>query len=540
MCKAYSYVRFSSDQQADGDSKRRQSDVSRFCRSHKLTLDRRNYQDLGVSAFTGKNKDEGALGAFLEAVKKGKIKKGSVLIVEQLDRLTRIEPVDAIKLFGDILKSGVRIGHLKKGRILDKSCLRGFAIMEFVMELILANEESAKKSERVTQSLHQNLANAKDKIWTSKGPAWLKLSEDRTHWIVLEDKAATVKLIFEMCIDGLGAEAICKRLVADGIEPLNGKRWNRNYIRNLLRSKIVLGEYQPKTQRQIKYHDDGETEVVRLKERKTVGDPIPDYYTPVIDQTTWYKAQRSLDGRRRHRAPVTRFVNIVGGLVKDKKTDTTMYCATRPGAKKILYPSAAVNGAGVFWSVHLPIVERAVLASVKELEIDSHQSPEENQLEGLRAKRATIKANIDKAQATLQADEDFDAGWTALRNLDKMFKQVENQIEVLEAKLSEKPSDRLEGVKTAIQALEESNTHETRLALRSQLRSLIERIVITKENAFWSGNDGVSMLISYVDQPVARRVCVDLKENTYVNLRWDKEEGDDAVSVEGLNYHPLP
>jgi len=503
MCKAYSYVRFSSDQQADGDSQRRQSDVSAFCQQHNLTLDSLTYQDLGVSAFRGKNKDEGALAAFLDGVKKGRIKKGSVLIVEQLDRLTRIEPDEAIALFSKILRSGVCIGHLRKNRILDKSCLKGFGIMEFVAELILANEESEKKSERVRGALAQNQNRAKTgKIWTSKGPSWLKLSDDRSHWIVIEEQKAKVQRIFKLS-KTMGVEAIAKQLTKEGVKPLNGKRWNRNYIRNLLRSKTVLGEYQPTTG----------------KERKPVGDPIQGYYTPIIDEATFYEAQAALDSRVRHRGPTSKFVNILGGLVKDKATGSTMYLASKPqrdgSIKKSLYPSDAINGTGKYWSVDLELVEKAILASVNEVVLTSDQSEEEKQLEGLKAKLQTITARIDQTTDTIDETPDFGAAMKVLQKLEETKNDTETAIEQLEAELSNKPEDTLSASREAITALESASEAElptVRLMLRSRLRSLIDKIVAEKEG------DIVALYISYKGLPKSKTVTIKPKDRQFTLL----------------------
>src|ERR1043166_2671015 len=73
QAKAFSYIRFSSPAQSGGDSVRRQSKAARaYCSSHNLLLDEElTFQDFGVSAFRGRNVDEGALGAFLNAIKAG-------------------------------------------------------------------------------------------------------------------------------------------------------------------------------------------------------------------------------------------------------------------------------------------------------------------------------------------------------------------------------------------------------------------------------------------------------------------------------------
>ncbi len=51
--------------------------------------DKFTYKDLGVSAYDRSNLERGALGLFLEAVEAGKVPKGSILLVEAFDRLTR-------------------------------------------------------------------------------------------------------------------------------------------------------------------------------------------------------------------------------------------------------------------------------------------------------------------------------------------------------------------------------------------------------------------------------------------------------------------
>ena len=96
--RAYSYTRFSSPEQAAGDSLRRQLDAARaYADKHDLDLDT-ELHDAGVSAYAGKNVTEGALGSFMNRVDAGDIPAGSVLLVEALDRLSRMAPLDALDL----------------------------------------------------------------------------------------------------------------------------------------------------------------------------------------------------------------------------------------------------------------------------------------------------------------------------------------------------------------------------------------------------------------------------------------------------------
>jgi Resolvase, N terminal domain len=67
--QAYSYIRFSSPQQMQGDSLRRQTEASEeYAAAHGLRLDYSlNLRDLGVSAYRGRNSTEGALAGFMTA-----------------------------------------------------------------------------------------------------------------------------------------------------------------------------------------------------------------------------------------------------------------------------------------------------------------------------------------------------------------------------------------------------------------------------------------------------------------------------------------
>src|SRR6516164_8579510 len=114
---AYSYVRFSHPDQAKGDSVRRHTEAAaEWCLRNGLRLDESTtLRDLGKSAFSGehrKNPDRHALAAFLKLVEAGKVPRGSYLIIENLDRLTREDERSAPRLWMDILDQGVNIVQL--------------------------------------------------------------------------------------------------------------------------------------------------------------------------------------------------------------------------------------------------------------------------------------------------------------------------------------------------------------------------------------------------------------------------------------------
>src|SRR5262245_23575302 len=108
---AYSYIRFSNREQKKGDSLRRQTEQAEaYAARRGWTLDTSlNLRDLGVSAFRGDNALVGNLGVFLDAIKRGTVKPGSVLIVESFDRLSRQGIDEGYEVVKKILKAGIII-----------------------------------------------------------------------------------------------------------------------------------------------------------------------------------------------------------------------------------------------------------------------------------------------------------------------------------------------------------------------------------------------------------------------------------------------
>jgi hypothetical protein len=120
---AYSYIRFSTSEQKKGDSLRRQTELSeRYASTHGLTLDNSvHLHDLGLSAFDRSNIERGALGGFLEAVKRGQVAPGSFLLVESLDRLSRDKVLAALEIFISI---AVSYTHLTPFRRTERDGIR--------------------------------------------------------------------------------------------------------------------------------------------------------------------------------------------------------------------------------------------------------------------------------------------------------------------------------------------------------------------------------------------------------------------------------
>ena len=356
MPRAYSYVRFSTPEQSKGDSLRRQQELSEaYAAEHGLTLDTTlTFHDLGVSAYKGSNVERGRLGDFIEACKSGLVERGSYLLVESLDRISRAEVMDALELFLSILNHGIVIVTLGDGRVYRKNGT------DLSMDLIIsitvmtrAHEESATKSKRLRAAWNNKRSNIGIKKLTARSPLWLTLNADRTEFNFISKRVEVVKEIISLAKNGFGQLAIAKMLNERGTPAFSGEKnaWHSSYIQKILTSKQLYGEFQP-----------GET----LNGKKVfTGAPIDDYYPAVITKDEFYslqafRAQNAVGGGRARKGKTV--PNLLSGLLRcgycgrsnmviagaaAKRVKTPEGETIRP-PKKVLVCDAARRGMGCY------------------------------------------------------------------------------------------------------------------------------------------------------------------------------------------------
>ncbi len=289
MAKAYSYIRFSTPSQSGGDSFRRQTEDAReYADIHGLELDDLKFTDLGRSAFRGSNVKRGELKDFLRAVESGKVAPGSYLLVEALDRLSRAAPSTSQRLLLDLIEAGIVVVTLMDKRVYDKATVNRdpFALMDSVMKLYAAHEESRKKSERF-EKLFKARRNKGAPIIGFVGPGWVKKRADKLGWELIPEKAESVRKLFEATLAGHGGVTLVKMANAEKWVPFGhrGTSWHQGSISKVLKNRACIGEYQP----------------MRLDDGKLVpaGLPIPDYYPAVVSEEDFNLVQSTLVQRSR-------------------------------------------------------------------------------------------------------------------------------------------------------------------------------------------------------------------------------------------------
>ena len=298
---AYSYIRFSSAQQEKGDSLRRQTDLrDQVLAEHpEWTLAETTYQDLGKSAYDGSNIADGALGAFIVACESGKIPRGSVLIIEQWDRLSRLPVVEAIELFSRITRCCVDICTAIDKEIHNRESMKDAGnLLKSIIRMQLANEESEKKSKRVREALEKKRRDVKS-VMTTNCPGWLRWNGSAFE--AIPERAKVVLEIFQKTADGKGRLSICNELNQRNEPNWGGGNvggWWPCIISKTLRNRAVLGEFQP--HRTIKTQDGTRTRTTR----EPAGDVRQGYYPKVIDDVLWQKVQARIAGSKKCGGPM--------------------------------------------------------------------------------------------------------------------------------------------------------------------------------------------------------------------------------------------
>lgn len=499
--KAYSYVRMSTDLQLKGDSLRRQREVSRkYADAHGLDLvEDFELHDIGVSAFSGKNIASGSFGRFLSAVRKGKIEKGSYLLVESFDRMSRQEPIVALKPFMEIVEAGLVLVTLD-----DERVFRGKISFEdliiSIAKMSRANEESARKSERIAQAWKAKRAAIGQKKMTARCPGWLRLTPDRIKFEVIEERAAIVRRIFEEAASGIGTYSIVRRLNEDGVPTFTDKRgWQKSTVHKILSSSAAIGTFQPGK--------------VDGSKRTPDGDPIRDYFPKIVPQKVFEAAQRGRlerqtkpeAGRRGSGGPKGRnFSNLFSKLAVCDYCGFPMHHqskGTPSKGKAYLVCSNALRNLGCLMNGHWRYdqFETMFLSFVEQLDLASLVSSSEHS-----SKRNEVAFHLDAAvgKVRLLEDEqrkayeiglkmaDFNSEFIAERikktelelvAAKKQEKQLRHEISVLDQTVLTyyQHPDQVAGLIERVRAARGGDVYKLRAQIASRLQSLISELRLT-------------------------------------------------------------
>jgi DNA invertase Pin-like site-specific DNA recombinase len=303
----HSYSRFSDPSQSAGDSLRRQQQQAEdFCKRRGWKLSDLRFNDLGRSAF--KANKQRALDEFLKAIDDGRVKRGEVLLVEAVDRLSRKGIRQTQNLVNRILDAGVSIAILHPVEKVYSPASTDNDI-GFTVELAAFAFQAAAYSENLSYRVKQ--ATSKQRAAFAKGevnrvtgfaPFWLQW--DGENWQTIPEAVEVVRFMFRRTLEGIGKRQITRELnekfpVMTNRTKRNG--WNIETVSKVLLSRRVLGD-----------------SVSTVTDETFVG-----VYPAVIDEKTWNAAQVCQANRRTVRGRKTQSVNILSGMLRNAGDGST-------------------------------------------------------------------------------------------------------------------------------------------------------------------------------------------------------------------------
>lgn len=237
--KAYLYQRVSSEAQRDNSSLFRQSEAQQaWLAMHPDVEFERKLVDDGYSGFKGENLEYGELGVFVDEIEKGLIERGSILLLEQFSRLTRLSISKTKDLLHKIWQGGVTIVTITDNQEYPPESADDFGKwMRLLIEIESAHKDSEWRSKKVRASWtrRESLAKEQKIAPRMRMPFWLDKNGK------LNAFSPVVVDIFRLHALGLGQVIIERELRKKygDIKPL--KNINPTKIIRILKSEKCIG-----------------------------------------------------------------------------------------------------------------------------------------------------------------------------------------------------------------------------------------------------------------------------------------------------------
>lgn len=425
---AHPYARISHPDQRKGGGLERQTEaqLGTFCQLFGFVQSKKLWVDDGVSAWKGLNATpEHQLGQFLADARQGLIPPGDCLLLENWDRLTRQDIWASMGLVNDLRQLGIHVGRLDRMKLLRSDSTDAGDFFEAALEMMRGNSESVMKSFRNRAKHVKNRAQAlaTGKLLTKRLPSWIELKDGVR--VLIPERAAVIKRIFQLAANGHGAGLIVKRLTEDKVPTfgaytlvtkedgdldltrkgrpkrkavggyLGAGHWTRNYINLILTDCRVLGHLQPK-----------------LSDGTPDGPIITNYFPAVVTQTEFDLASAGRSVRRPVRDPAVKIgkhVELFAGLIKDAYDGGSYFTTSRrEGGRqyRVLLNTNSAEGRAKCRSFPMPAFERAILCCLREIDpreiLTDNQDPDETLV--LAGQLARVESELAEATAFMDTE----------------------------------------------------------------------------------------------------------------------------------------
>lgn len=445
--QAFSYRRFSDkSKQSNGDSMRRQMALTlAWCDRNNVELADLTYKDGGKSAFHGHHLEDpelGGLAAFLKALEQeaSPIPKGSYLIIESLDRLSRDNVTDALELLLRICRH-VHVVQLLPHEIVYQKPVDPMKLIMAVMELSRGNSESATKSVRIRQCWER--AKERGEQIPGRVPEWV--SRDGKVYRLIPEAEEAVRVIFSLARDGYTPMGIVRKLVSRGI-PSFGRSgdWNTTYIRKVLSSPVAYGRHP------------------------TIKD-----FPAAVTEAEFFAAQAARPVRKQGERGGEKRVYLFNRLIRSAATGERYHVHSH-STKQVFVPESYKKGRSVKVSFPVKEFETAILRHLREVSLQVVPDDSGEKVLVLEGRKTVIETKLVELEAALEEGD--------VLAVSRLLRRKQEELEAVEAELAkarqEASSPAREAWRTCRELAATSLDEGQRVRLRAAIARVVSRIAV--------------------------------------------------------------
>ncbi|MFE3167343.1 recombinase family protein [Streptomyces sp. NPDC059224] len=391
-----------------------------------------HYEDVGISAYSGTERPD-----FERLLRDCRVGRINAVIVYNISRLSRLEPLDALPIVNELMSLGVTIvsvaeGMFRPGEVMD--------LIHLIFRLDAAHQESKNKSTAVRDAAA--LARSLGGYVGGKAPYGRRLQqENRTapggkpvavQTLITEpDEAEVIRRVVKALLAGTDSvHSICSTLNAEGVPTLGasrGKRtagssWHPKTLIRMLRHPHIAGFHAEAT------YDASRRVTGHRVQRDTDGKPVR-AWEPILSEADWFAVQEWLDARpvRMNEHRTTALLSSMGVLVcacgcsmSANNSARPSYFCNRPAGKPLSTAPGDHEGRSYISRAALDDhVVRRIFALIAAAEWDeesreiltrvtAHYAEVNETPEAAQERQAVIQERADATRALTQLYDDRD------------------------------------------------------------------------------------------------------------------------------------
>lgn len=255
------------------------------------------FADEGISGTQTKKRTE-----FNRMIRMCKRKKIDLVITKSISRFAR-NTVDCLEYVRQLKDLGI-------GVIFEKENINTLTMTsEFMIALYgsFAQAESESISKNVSLGVQMAFREGKARIQYSNLLGYRKGADDKPE--IVPDEAETVKLIFQLFLDGLSTQKIADALIAKERPTVSGDlTWNSGMVRKILHNEKYVGDVLL----QKTYTVDCITHKKAVNHGERTMYLVSNHHEPIIDRITYNLVQQELARRKSKRKATSKGITEQG------------------------------------------------------------------------------------------------------------------------------------------------------------------------------------------------------------------------------------